>query len=171
MKSLTLKNSAKLLHQDCVGVVWSDFVDGDQTTHQLSSDSLSNVGESWLVHRNQWNHTFPTELHPLQTREKNRNDFLTVHNDLFWHCAYYIPATCFIYQLHSLLSVIFDMVDIIFTSIHTVHTIVLSVHATVLFIHLQMQNIYMHFANNVCTFWCTFKLHFIALILTHWKLI
>ncbi len=59
------------------------------------------------------------------------------------------------------------MVDIIFTSIHTVHPSVLSVHATVLFIHLQMQNIYMHFANPVCTFWCTFKLHFIALILTH----
>lgn len=46
MESFWLKNSANLLHQDCVGVVWSDFVGSNQTAHQLWSDSGSDVAKS-----------------------------------------------------------------------------------------------------------------------------
>lgn len=34
--------------QDCVGVVWSDWTDNNQSTHQLSSDSPSNDAQPWV---------------------------------------------------------------------------------------------------------------------------
>lgn len=48
IRSLTVKISADLLRQDCADVVWLRLIDSDQTIQQ-SSDSDSNVAESWLV--------------------------------------------------------------------------------------------------------------------------
>ena len=48
IKNLTLEISA-VLRQDCVDVFLEDLIDSEQTTHQLSTDSDSNVTKTVLL--------------------------------------------------------------------------------------------------------------------------
>lgn len=52
MKSSTVSNSVYLLHQECRGVVWSDWTDSLQTNphHQISIQTLLNCGWCIEVH-------------------------------------------------------------------------------------------------------------------------
>lgn len=68
IKSLTFKNSANLLHQDCVGVVWSDLIDSGNIS--INTRNSCHVFSEILINPHWCSEICPKHLKPLRAQTK-----------------------------------------------------------------------------------------------------